>query len=128
MRKSDGQIEAPLGQNPEGILIYSPSGLMSVTLLKPGRRAFQKPGLADGTDSEMRSAFSSFVHYYGTFEEHDGYVMHRIERSLFPNWSETNQRRNTVFEGDELLLWADIVHHGASQERAEVRWRRRPTR
>ena len=53
--------------HPRGIIIYDPSGWMSVQIdIKGIRKPFVK-GPAAGTDEEKVAAFDNYVAYYGTY-------------------------------------------------------------
>jgi Lipocalin-like domain len=100
----DGTISYPLGSDARGQLIYTPGGRMAVQITGSNR-----PPLATGDplggDAQARAdAYSSYLAYFGSYEVQDESVVHRIEGSLFPDWSSEKQVRPFTFERDELVL------------------------
>lgn len=58
-----------------------------------------------GGDVEARAAaYSTCLAYFGTYIIQGESVVHKIEGSLFPNWSATVQIRPYSLDGDELTL------------------------
>ena len=100
----DGTISYPLGTDARGQLIYTPDGRMAVQIAGADR-----PPLATGDplggDAQARAgAYSSYLAYFGTYQVRDQSVVHRIDASLFPDWSAQEQVRPFTFERGELVL------------------------
>jgi hypothetical protein len=49
-------------------------------------------------------ASSCIIRNNGLIEVDDQTVIHKVEGALFPNWSDTLQRRPFVLDGNELSL------------------------
>ena len=45
---------SPLGENPQGIIMYTPDGYMSAQLMRPGRRNFASNDWFKGTPGDLR--------------------------------------------------------------------------
>src|SRR5256885_16322720 len=59
-----GATLRPLGDHPQGILIYDEAGHVAAQLLDANRPRFASGDRARGTDAEVRAAFDgSFAHY-----------------------------------------------------------------
>jgi hypothetical protein len=68
-----------------------------------------RPPLATGDplggDAHARAdAYSSYLAYFGTYEVQDESVVHRIDGSLFPDWSTQEQVRPFTLKDGELVL------------------------
>lgn len=105
-----GEIVYPYGENIFGMLIYTPSGHISVLLMNPDRFKFASDDPLDGSSEEIESAYGGFDAYCGTYsvDEEKGTVTHHIEGSKFPNWVGTNQVRHFEFSDNKLLLYATL--------------------
>lgn len=67
------------------------------------------------TTEEIVAAWRGYVGYFGTYtiDEKASTVTHHVEGASFPNFVGTNQVRHYRFEGDRLILQADIASgHG----------------
>jgi hypothetical protein len=99
-----GQATYPLGEGATGVLIYAPDGTMAVQMVAAGRRTILTQDALGGDPAERAVAYSTCLAYFGTYEVQHDSVVHRIEGSLFPNWSGTVQARPLTLEGDILTL------------------------
>jgi Lipocalin-like domain len=111
----------PFGRNPEGLLIYTPEGLMSVQLMKPGRALFQSHDWHAGTPEEYQLAGSGYIAYCGLYEvdEEKAIVTHVPSVALLPNLIAGRQVRQATLIGDMLTL-RTVGAHAASR----LEWRR----
>ena len=57
----------PLGEQPQGIIMYTPDGYMSAQLARPDRGRFVSGDWFKGTDEEYRAEASSYIAYTGPF-------------------------------------------------------------
>jgi hypothetical protein len=96
----------PLGENPTGIIMYTPDGYMSAQLSKPGRPEFASGDWFDGTDEDYKNEATSYIAYSGPFhvDEQKQTLEHSMFVSLFPNWTGQTQPRAVRLEGDTLVL------------------------
>ena len=63
------------------------------------------PEHSRGGDGPPRAgAYSTYLAYFGTYEVKGEQVIHRLDSSLFPNWSGEEQARAIGSEGDDLVL------------------------
>lgn len=96
----------PMGEQPMGIIMYTPDGYMSAQLMKPGRENFAVNDFYKGTLEEYKAAGSTYIAYTGPFkvdEEHRT-LIHSMFISLFPNWMGQTQPRVVSLDGDVLTL------------------------
>lgn len=113
----DGSESQPMGQKPDGLLVYSGDGTM-ITVLGPGERPrFESDDVTGGTDAEQTRAFATYVAYGGSYEVDGDTVSHQVETSLFPNWIGTVQRRRWELDetGRRLTLTSPVALGGATR-------------
>jgi len=110
VKTEKGEVLYPYGENLFGMLIYTPSGHMSVLLMRPDRPRFASNDPLGGSSEEIESAYGGFDAYCGTYsvDEEKGTVTHHVEGSKFPNWIGTNQVRYFEFSDNKLLLYATL--------------------
>src|SRR5579875_2289448 len=94
----------PFGEDALGRLIYAQDGTMAVQMVAAGRAPIPTDDALGGMPGQRAAAYSTCLAYFGTYEVQGESVIHRVEASLFPNWSGTVQARPYTFEGDELVL------------------------
>ncbi len=123
-RLENGTITYPMGDNPVGVLIYTPDGYMSGTLMNANRPRFRTTDLFEGSDSERAQAARTYVHYTGPFEVWEDRVIHHVEASLFPNWVGTRQQRFYQFSGDTLELSTNPFVSEGGRQTAHLLWKR----
>jgi hypothetical protein len=108
---SDGEdgIVYPMGEAPEGVLVYTTDGTMITTIGRTGRPPLDGGDMVDGPVDQRLDAMATFIAYSGTFRAEDGDVVHDVTMSLFPNWIGTTQRRHVALNADgrRLVLSAD---------------------
>lgn len=122
----DGSIAHPMGEDPEGILVYTGDGTMITTMGRAGRTPIAGDDPLGGPVEDRLAALESFVAYSGTFELDGNDVLHRVSMSLFPNWVGSVQRRHVeLTDGDRvLILRADPFVLRGRLARQEVHWER----
>lgn len=106
----DGTVVRPMGERPDGILVYAPDGTMITTIAPAGRpRLASVDPLAGGSDEERRHAAETFIAYGGGWSLAGDDVIHTVEMSLYPNWVGTRQVRHVrlLDEGERLELSSD---------------------
>jgi hypothetical protein len=121
----DGVLH-PMGEDPEGVLVYTSDGTMITTIGRRQRPAIDGGDLLSGPLEQRLDAMETFIAYAGTFRVDGGDVLHDVAMSLFPNWIGTTQRRHVAIDadGDELVLSADpfVLRGRLSTQR--LTWRR----
>jgi hypothetical protein len=117
----------PMGEDPMGIILYTPDGYMSAQLMRSGRRRFASGDWFDGTAEEYREEATTYLAYSGPFEvdEEKKTLTHSMFVSLFPNWIGQTQPRLVRIEDDILYLGTEApVLAGGKMMMAELKWRR----
>jgi hypothetical protein len=110
-----GEITYPLGRNASGVLIYARDGKMAVQMVAADRPPVDGGDALGGDVNQRAAAYSTCLAYFGTYEVHGDTVIHRIESSLYPNWSGTEQARPFTCDGQELVLRTAIVGSDSSK-------------
>lgn len=62
----------PMGEEPRGIITYTPDGCLSAQLMRPGRPAFASGDWFRGADEEIRKEASGYIAYSGPFHTDEG--------------------------------------------------------
>ena len=117
----------PMGEKPEGIIMYTPDGYMSAQLMRPGRPQFASGDWFSGTDQEIKQEALGYIAYSGAFhtDEVKQTLTHSMFVSLFPNWLGQTQPRVVKIEGDVLYLsTAAPITSGGKKTMSYLSWKR----
>ena len=113
----------PFGLN-DGFAIFEPNGRFSLSLIRSDLPKFASNNRATGTPDENKAVIQGCITYFGTYSvnETDGGVTLHIERSSFPNWNATDQKRVvTSLTAQELKYTNPAASVGGG---AELVWKR----
>ncbi len=101
----DGQRKPLIGKNPVGLIIYHPTGYVSVQFMRDPRPTFASFP-KNATPEEIRSAFFGYYAYFGTYEvnEKEGFVIHHLQASMNPPEVGIDYKRTFKISGDRLSL------------------------
>ena len=95
---ADGRApEYPLGEDAQGILMYTADGHVSATLMKKARPA-------EALGSEAARAYGESFAYAGRYEVRDGAAYHSIQIATNPALIGFTSTRHIALEGDRLIL------------------------
>lgn len=91
--------------HPTGLIMYDPSGWMTVQIAIQGERKPFTQGPGQGALEEKASAFESYGSYYGTYtvDAKNQTITHTIKDSSFPGRSGTVNMRWFEFENDNRI-------------------------
>lgn len=121
------EISYPLGEHPQGIIMYTPDGYTSAQLSRSDRAEFESGDWFDGTPEEYQEEASSYIAYSGPFhvDEENETLTHSMDVSLFPNWTGRTQPREVKLEGDLLHLGTVTPIRSAGETvNSRLTWRR----
>ncbi|OFW08556.1 MAG: hypothetical protein A3H96_14990 [Acidobacteria bacterium RIFCSPLOWO2_02_FULL_67_36] len=120
---ADGTRTRPFGEA-VGRLSYTADGRMEGQVMRPGRSPV---ALNDGETRRLRAAYTGYIAYFGTYavSEDGETVTHHVDGALNPAWVGGQQVRRVRFDGDLLVLQADVIK-GEQTIRHELKWRRLP--
>jgi hypothetical protein len=123
----DGTIERPMGEEPMGILVYSPDGTMITTIGPADRpRLSSSDPLRGGPDAERLLAAETFIAYSGHYAVQGTDVVHTVEMSLYPNWVGSRQVRHVQLstDGQTLVLSTDPFTLAGRRSVQRLTWSR----
>ncbi len=126
--EQDGSTTYPLGEDATGVLIYAADGSMAVQMTAAHRPAIRSENALGGDLHERAQAYSTCLAYFGTWEVQADTVIHRLDASLYPNWSGTLQSRPFECDGSTLVLRTPPSSGKDGTVVNEMSWSRIPTR
>lgn len=103
---SKDEVVYPYGDDAIGLLIYDPSGRMSVQIMRHHREPLPSVDWQRLTPEEINSMLEGFTAFFGTFEvdEANKVVTHRVEGHVLPDSVGKVLRREYSFVEDTLIL------------------------
>ena len=100
----DGTRVSDYGDNPHGLVIFTPDGYYSVQIYRADRIKFSSGDKLKGTPDEYKEASLSTSSHFGRYSvdaiKHT--ITFHIDRSSFPNQDDSTQVRAYEMNGDEL--------------------------
>jgi hypothetical protein len=129
---SDGPMSDPFyNEGSTGILIYDPSGWMSVQIAGQRRSSVDVPAsrpLQNNTPEEARrkaQALDTYYAYFATweFDEATSTVTHHIVSSLFPTEAGVSYSQKAILDGDLLTFTTQREFAGGTVIQKKV-WQR----
>jgi Lipocalin-like domain len=118
----DGGVSYPLGDDASGLLVYTEDGRMAVTLAAANRPELGTNDPLGGDVEKRAHAYSTCLAYAGDYEVRGDTVVHRIDVSLFPNWSGEEQVRPFTYDGSELVLRTPPTEGASGTVVNEIAW------
>jgi len=110
-RDAAGRTGRPYGYA-VGRISYDAEGNMAGQVMRPDRAHVES---GEGSAPQIRSAYLGYIAYFGTYDiAPDGAsVVHHVQGALNPAWVGGDQVRGLRFDGDRLVLSADVFKNGA---------------
>jgi Lipocalin-like domain len=122
-----GAVDCPLGDKPNGLILYTADGYMSAQLSAADRPNFESGDMYKGKPGEYVAAGLTYLAYSGPYyvDEAKRIVEHEMFVSLFPNWRGQRQARIVILDEMELHLSPNrpLMFDG-SLKMATIIWRR----
>jgi hypothetical protein len=114
------------GTNSTGTLVYTADGHMCGNLMNLDRPNFPSGDMRGGSAGEKAAAFDTFLAYCGRYEVNEAgrFVVHKIDSSLFPNWTGGSQKRHIELNGNRLALRTEPILADGKEVVAVVAWER----
>jgi hypothetical protein len=121
--RPDGSRVPTWGSNYSGLVIFGADGRF-VSLIGRDISKFASNSRVNGTADENKAAVAGSIALFGhyTINEAEKTLTYNIERSSYPNWTGTEQKRPFTLTGDELKYTVPAA--SAGDGRAEVVLRR----
>ena len=124
IRHESGQVNYPLGPDAQGVINYSQNGYVFVHIMAQGRKMHSAGDLFGGEISELKNSATTHISYCGKYDVQGNQVVHYVTISSFPNWVNSEQRRNWEFKDGRLLLSAHGLQVGSEKVEASLIWER----
>lgn len=125
-RTSSGKVIYPLGDDAQGLAIFSDSGYMSAQLMRQNRPVFASGDQASGTPEEVQAALQGYVAYYGPCEVdvEQKTLTTQVEGSMYPNWVGSQQLRYYELTDKQLVLRTTPIAFGDEEFTGVLTWER----
>lgn len=121
----DSNIIDLYGRNPFGILMYDKWGYMNAQMGYNTRKLFASDSLAEGSPEEIKSAYTSFMAYFGKYHEASpGVIIHKVIGCMFPNWQEKEEIRYAAIQDGLLIISTPPILFKDSDIVIKAVWRR----
>jgi Lipocalin-like domain len=127
--KSDGTHIPQFGPNPDGALMFSPSGRYSLQIERANLPKIKANDREKPTADESKAIAVGNLSHFGTYATNDAdksLTMH-IEASSYPNWDGTKQVRKITALTDDVLTYSVPGPAGAAPsdiDHVELVWRK----
>jgi Lipocalin-like domain len=130
--RSDGSIVAPFGGAPTtGLIVYSPDGFVSATLMQVDRASLGRPvrnsaDVAEAAGTSVEAAFKGYMAYCGRYSLADDgrTVTHHLDCALYPDWVGTDLVRHGTLDGDRLTLTTPPIDVDGVEQHGRLVWER----
>ena len=125
-RKADGKVIYPYGEEARGSIIYTQSGRYSAQLMRRDRPRFAIGDQMLGTPAEIEANYKGSISYFGTYEVdvENGFIIHRVESSIFPNMEGTDQKRFFELSENRLQLTTPPINLDGEKAVGVLLWER----
>ena len=123
-RDVDGTLVTTPDRAREGRIMYMPDGHMAVVTTRANRPRLSGDDLGTSPVEERAAAVEDSNSYCGTYEVQGDEVVHHVEISLFPNWANSDQRRQATLVGNRLTLSSSRVTNDGKTRTARLIWER----
>jgi hypothetical protein len=127
--KGDGTHVPEFGPNPDGSLMFSPSGRYSLQIDRANLPKIKANNREKATADESKAIASGILSHFGTYTVNDAdksFTTH-IEASSYPNWDGTKQVRKITALTDDVLTYSvpnPAAGGPGDVEHVELVWRK----
>lgn len=104
LKTETGKKEYPLGNDPQGYIIYTDKGFMSAHLGFKHRAHVASPSNLDVSANEALALVTTYNSYCGRYEVRADKVFHHVELCMFSNWENITLERTFKVTGKILQL------------------------
>jgi lipocalin-like protein len=120
----DGKKTEQFGSGAIGMMTLDPAGHFMLTIIGPDLPRFASNNRAGGTSEENKAVMSKSIAMIGTYSHNrtDKTLTFNVERSTFPNWNDTQQKRVIVAVSKGELKY--VTPTASSGGVGTVTWRR----
>lgn len=126
LRPNGETITEWMGQQPSGLIIYHPNGLMSVQIMRDPRPVFKSGTRLEATPEELKSAYLGYYAYWGRYAINatDRMIVHSVEGSLWPEEVGITYKRYFMFDEARLVLTTAPYKRAGEERRNRLTWER----
>ena len=106
--KADGTHVPEFGPNPDGILMFSPSGRYALQIERANLPKIKANDREKPTADESKAIAAGTLAHFGTYTVNDAdksFITH-VEASSYPNWNGTKQTRKITALTDDVLTYS----------------------
>jgi len=123
-RRADGSLIHPYGEHARGSIIYTETGRYSAQLMRSDRLKFVIPDQMKGTPEEIEASYKGSISYFGAYEvdQENGFIIHHVESSIFPNMEGSSQKRGFELSGDRLQLTTQPINLDGEKVVGVLQW------
>ena len=116
----------PLGHRPQGQLIYTPDGFVSVQMMRRGRPAIPSDEWSVGVASDHEEVARGYIGYCGTYvlDEGAATVCHMPDIAFVPNLIGEHLERSITLGEDQLTLTVVNSQRDGTSVETRLCWRR----
>jgi hypothetical protein len=115
---------SPFGAGARGLLLYTPEGYMSASIMAAGRAPLTTANPRDAAPAERAAAFDGYFSYAGRYRVLGCEVRHEVMIALNPLQVGTLQARQARLVGRRLELSADEPLPDGHRRFHALHWRR----
>lgn len=113
-----------------GLIVYDPSGWMSVQISGPQRVPWDipaaRPRNAKQRDLRLKAAaYDSYYAYFGTwqYDEHSAVMIHHVKSSVIPAEAGLDYSQQIRIDGNRMTFIGHVLEHGEDITRTKT-WER----
>jgi hypothetical protein len=124
--KADGTHVPEFGPNPDGILMFSPSGRYALQIERANLPKIKANDREKPTADESKAIAAGTLAHFGTYTVNDAdksFITH-VEASSYPNWNGTKQTRKITALTDDVLTYSVPNPIGGEFNHVELVWRK----
>lgn len=122
----DGEVQTPFGPDPRGFAMYTAAGYMSAILMRRDRPNFPEGDILAASDADRVAAFATSSAYAGRWEIVGDQIVHHLEATTYPNWTDTDQYRNFDLTDTHFTLYPPRMLMQGKIRRGRVHFERMP--
>ena len=95
-------------------------------LMRVDRPRFASDDQMQGTAEEIQASFKGSISYFGMYEfdPENGYILHYVESSIFPNMEGSTQKRFFELSDNLLQLETPPINLGGEKAVGVLTWER----
>lgn len=124
--KADGTHVPEFGPNPDGMLMFSPTGRYSVQFERANLPKIKANDRNKVTPEEAKAIVTGTLAHFGSYTVNDAdktFTMH-IDASSYPNWDGTKQVRKITALTDDVLTYSVPNPVEGDINHVELVWRK----